>query len=580
MKYSFSITKDQIHANIKAVQELLVQKGLDACYVSSFDPFLNEYVPLEDCHRYYITGFTGSMAEVLVPAKGKVMLFVDGRYHEQADLEVDLDQVEVVKCRKQNTTEVIDRIKQADYKKVGYEAARTALGFFQRLKVVAELTSFNSEISELLSKPEEKTYPAVELVGEEHRGSGTMVKLGHIFNGAKDVAHYVTALDTIAWLTNCRGYHLPFLSSFLGRALVTHDKVYIFVEPNITVADRAKAEPGLNFISCTADGIRHQLEQIQKRYNLATINYDPGMLNVADFQMLGSVFDSSSLKSLDGGLVEFQAIKDEGEIKEFIDSFHRASKAVYNTIKWVKSGLAADKKISELDLYKETSAKYKEQGAITQSFNTISGVGPNGSIIHYSSPKKDLHIKKDDMILLDSGGYFAGGFATDTTRTFTGGAKKINDEYKRMYTLVLKGFVACHSAIFPEGLSGGILDGLARMPLYKNGANYNHGTGHGVGIHVHEGGAGLSPVRNCKMKAGQVVSIEPGYYTPGFGGVRIENVAVVEKHPQFEGYLYFKPLTLVGLEPDLIDESLLTSEEKEWLTGYESECKALGTSFA
>jgi Xaa-Pro aminopeptidase len=144
---------------------------------------------------------------------------------------------------------------------------------------------------------------------------------------------------------------------------------------------------------------------------------------------------------------------------------------------------------------------------------------------------------------------------------------------------VLKGVLACQFAVFPEGTKGNVLDGLARAPLFKHGFNYNHGTGHGVGVHVHEDGVRLSIASQMPMRAGQVVSIEPGIYIPGFGGVRLENVAVVEKHPNLEGMLCFRSLTNIGFDPALIDDSLLNSEEMQQLKVYETECAKRGNSF-
>jgi Xaa-Pro aminopeptidase len=248
-------------------------------------------------------------------------------------------------------------------------------------------------------------------------------------------------------------------------------------------------------------------------------------------------------------------------------------------MKWAKDSIKAGKRITELDLYNETSKKYKEQGAVDQSFNTIAGVGPNGSIIHYGNPSDEVVIKDNDMILLDSGGYFDGGWATDTTRTFFADAsKKPDPKMIEMYTLTLKGTLAVQSAVFPEGTKGMVLDGLARNAMRKKGYDYNHGTGHGVGIHVHEPGVRISSISNVPMKAGQVVSIEPGIYVPGFGGVRIENIAWVEKHPKYPNMLHFVPLVYIGFEPALIDMNMLSDEEKAVLNEYEAECSKRGNS--
>jgi Xaa-Pro aminopeptidase len=245
----------------------------------------------------------------------------------------------------------------------------------------------------------------------------------------------------------------------------------------------------------------------------------------------------------------------------------------------VKESVKAGKKVTELDLYHETEKKYQAEGSKELSFNTIAGVGPNGSIVHYGSPSDEVIIKNDDMILLDSGGYFDGGFATDTTRTFAGDSKaKMDPKKVEIYTLTLKGLLAAQSAVFPEGTKGMVIDGYARNAMRKKGYDYSHGTGHGVGINVHEPGVRLSAVSAMPLKEGQVVSIEPGIYIPGFGGVRLENIVYVIKHPTYKGMLCFKPLTTIGFDPALIDMNLLNEEEKAILDAYEGECEKRGTS--
>ena len=144
---------------------------------------------------------------------------------------------------------------------------------------------------------------------------------------------------------------------------------------------------------------------------------------------------------------------------------------------------------------------------------------------------------------------------------------------------MLKGTLNLQNAVFKSGTRGSGLDAICRQPLYQAGYDYAHGTGHGVGVHVHESGAGIGPTRNYLMHPGQVVSIEPGIYIPGFGGVRIENIGIVTEHPTFEGFLTFESLVYIGYDPLLIDESLLTAQEKIWLEQYEAECVKRGTSF-
>lgn len=581
MKKSFSLSNQTIKSNILKLKKIMSEKNLDAMYISSSDPFLNEYVPLQDNHRFYLTNFTGSTAEVLVLAGGKVRLYVDGRYHEQADLEVDATEVEVVKSTESIATDLIKDITKFNLKRVGYEADRTSLGYLKRLSQAANeaVALAAGELAKVIEFEKLPPLKEIQLIAREFRGRDTLEKTSSIFSD-KSEAMYLTALDSIAWITNCRGYHLPFLSSFYARALVTKEKVFVFVTPETPVSDKAKKEYGLEFIHLPFADLPKELEKIQNTLHLKKIFFDSGMINAADFGMLVRIFGTERLEEKAGGVYDWQSIKEPVEIQQMEASFKRSDKAIFNTIKWVKDSLKDKKRITELDLYHETTKKYQEQGAKEQSFNTISGVGPNGSIIHYGNPSDEVIIQKEDLVLLDSGGYFDGGFATDCTRAFLGGtaADKFNPKYAEIYTLVLKGLLACSNAIFPVGTKGIVLDALARNPMRKKGYDYAHGTGHGVGIHVHEPGVRISSISNVPMKEGQVVSIEPGIYIPGFGGVRLENIYHVVKHPEFPGMLKFVGFVFIGFDPALVDMNLLNNEEKAQLEEYEAECLRRGTS--
>ncbi len=585
MKKTFTLSNQTIKTNIEKIKKLMTERGLDGLYVSSFDPYLNEYVPLQDNHRFYVSGFTGSMAEVLIPVSGRVRLYVDGRYHEQADLEVDAKEVEVMKINGDSSTteELVRDIKKLGIKRLGYEADRTSLGYLKRLANSAPETHplVSGELAKIITFEPLAALKEIKHIAREYRGRDTLEKTRSILKDDKE-ALYVTALDSIAWITNCRGYHLPFLSSFYAKALVTREKVYVFVTPETPVSDKAKKESGLEFVSLNFADLPKELERLQNTLHLREVYFDPGMSNSADFSMLVKVFGTEKLTEKPGGLYEYQSIKEPVEIQQVEASFRKSDKAIFNTIKWTKDGIKAGKRITELDLYLETTKKYQAEGAVEQSFNTISGVGANGSIIHYGSPSDEVVIKETDMILLDSGGYFDGGWATDTTRTFfasTSSQVKPDPKMIEMYTLVLKGVLNLQSAVFPAGTKGMVLDGLARAPMRKKGYDYNHGTGHGVGVHVHEPGVRISTISTVPMKLGQVVSIEPGIYVPGFGGVRIENIAYTIKHPKYPDMLCFQPLVYIGFETSLIDMKLLNDEEKVILEEYEAECARRGTSF-
>lgn len=579
MANKFKLSVEQIKANIEALQAFMQKENLDFFYISSFDPYFNEYVPLEDCHRYYFSGFTGSVAEVLIPQIGKAKLYVDGRYHEQADLECDLSLLDVVKVP-QNMgliQSLKDDLQQAQKKTIGVEGDRTSLAFAEYLMEKYELRSYiKGELTSFIDFEKMPASPPVYQLTKELSGKTTAEKLKRIYTDRDNCAFYITAIDSLSWLTNCRGFHLPNTSSFLGRGLVLKDKVYVFVNQGVEVKCN---DTSIEFINCTTDQILNSLEKIKSEHSFDYVNIDKKMLNASDYEVLKQAFGESSLKGYTGGLIEYHSIKDTEEVEIIKDSFKRADKAIYNTIIWVKSQVAKGEQVSELDLYNKTTEMYKEQGAVEQSFNTIAGAGANGSIIHYSDPKADVIIDEDTMCLLDSGGYFEAGFATDTTRTFMGAKKEGSAEQKKIYTLVLKGTLALQNAVFKQGTKGNGLDAICRQPLYQAGYDYAHGTGHGVGLEVHEGGAGIGPTRNYPMKAGQVISIEPGIYIPGFGGVRLENIGLVVEHPKYEGFLKFESLVYIGFDPLLIDESLLNAQEKTWLENYEAECVKRGTSF-
>jgi Xaa-Pro aminopeptidase len=581
MKKTIDLSNQTIKSNIQKLKNIMSDKNLDAMYISSFDPFLNEYVPLADNHRFYLTNFTGSTAEVLVPLEGRVRLYVDGRYHEQADLEVDASEVEVIKCGPDSSlaADLLSDITLLNLARVGYEADRTSLSFLKRLSSLAPetLALAPGELAKVIEFGELDNPKEIKLIARQLRGRDSLEKTRSIFPEGE--AMYLSSLDTIAWLTNCRGYHLPFMSAFYARCLVYKERVFVFTAPNVPISAEAKKEIGLEFISLPLSDIPREIERIQNTLHFKKIWFDPGMINAADFSMLIKVFGTERMVEKSGGLYEWQSIKEPVEIQQMEASFAKGDKAIFNTIKWVKDALRSGKRVTELDLYHETSKNYQQMGAKEQSFNTIAGVGPNGSIIHYGNPSDQVIIQNDDMILLDSGGYFDGGFATDTTRTFYGISTQIDSRKKEIYTLVLKGLLACQSAVFPDGTKGMVLDGLARNAMRKKGYDYAHGTGHGVGINVHEPGVRLSSISLVPMRPGQVVSIEPGIYIPGFGGVRLENIALVERHPEFPKMLRFRPLVYVGFEPSLIDMGLLNEEEREMLNHYEAECSRRGTSF-
>lgn len=581
------LSKEEIKSNINSLKSFMKSKKLDSFYLSSSDIFLNEYVPLEECHRYYLTGFAGSTSECLVPLEGKVILFVDGRYYEQADIECDLNLVEVYKVPygmglRQAMKEVIASKK---LKSLGVEGDRIELSLYNDFQTQSRVTAFNnSELSNVLTFKETSFDKKIRELSLSLVGESTKDKLERILNPGE--AFFISALDSIAWLTNMRRHELPSQSTFRSKVLATRECVYLLMEHiegditneaiNLSVGKFSELE---NFFMMVDE---YESDWKKKAgldaYKINKVFYSANSTNTADFLKLSAHFGEDKLVNRPDGLVPFHAMKNPAELKSMQDSFNNGDTAIFQTISWVKENVKNGVDFSELDFYHKTNEFYKNNGALDQSFNTISAIGANSSIIHFGSPSADIPFKKGELVLLDSGGYFESGYATDTTRSFLSGGEA-SARQKEVYTLVLKSILNTMNAAFPDGSWGAVVDGVARQPIFAAGLNYNHGTGHGVGINVHEGGYRLSTTSNIPLKEHTVGSIEPGIYIPGFGGVRLENVAAVERHPEHKNMLHFRNMVYVGFDHDLIEEKMLSQQEVSWLEEYERECQKRGRSF-
>ncbi|AUN97981.1 hypothetical protein C0V70_07640 [Bacteriovorax stolpii] len=577
----------ELKNNINALKSFMKSKKLEGFYLSSSDIFLNEYVPLADCHRYYVTGFTGSTAEVIVPLEGRVMLFIDGRYYEQADLECDPSLVEVFKVPygtglRQAMKEAISSRK---LKSLGVEGDRIELSLYNDFKTQLKTEAFNNaELSKVISFQDFSFNKKIMELPLSLVGETTKSKLERILNDGE--VFFISALDSIAWLTNMRRYEMPSQSTFRAKALATRERVYLLMEHiegeiqsdviDLSIGKFSELEKFLALVNEYETEWKKKSGETTYKFN--KIFYSANSTNAADYLKLSAHFGVDKMINRPEGLIPFHALKNEAELQAMQDSFNKADTAIYETILWVKESIKNGASFSELDFYHKANEFYKNNGALDQSFNTIAAFGPNSSIIHYGNPSADVAFKKNEMVLLDSGGYFESGYATDTTRAFLSGGEA-SPRQKEVYTLVLQSILHTLNAVFPEGTWGSVVDGVARQPIFKAGLNYNHGTGHGVGINVHEGGFRLSTTSNVPLRENTVGSIEPGIYIPGFGGVRLENVATVERHPEYKNMLRFKNMVYVGFDHDLIDFNMLSEQEKTWLDEYEKECAKRGRSF-
>ena len=558
------MNKAQVLSKQQAIQAILAKKNVDAMVVTSFDRYLNEYVPLADCHRHDVTGFTGSVAEALLPTTGKAYLYVDGRYHEQADKECDSSLVEVVKCPYgvSNLEALEQTIIQNGYKRIAIEGERMGVGPWRRLCEICEVVVLGANDFSEVGFGAAPVQGQMKSIDESLCGESVQSKLNRLCRNGE--GHFIPSLDSVAWLSNTRGYQLPYQATSRVQAFATKDELILIPDTNADISDEVKKE-----FKIVSDISKLPLKAVSK------IIVYPQVTSVADFVALQSF--GIALEERVETITKLHADKNTVEVAMMEDSFARGDKAILKTLKWLKEAVTKNA-VTEQQWNDKTSEHYRELGALGQSFKTISGFGANSSIIHYGTPSKEKTWQEGELALLDSGAFFESGLATDTTRTILPSGIA-SAKHKEVYTLVLKGLLQAQNAIFPEGTRGQAIDSLARAPMRRFGYDYAHGTGHGVGINVHEGCFSLTPLSQVPLVAGRVGSIEPGIYLPNFGGVRLENIVVVEKHPTFKGMLKFRPLVWIGFEPALIDEALLNQEELKWLNDYESECLARGTSF-
>ena len=540
---------------IKKLRQYLSENKLDYLLVNTTDEFLVEYNELCNCARYFVTGFSGSTGDVLV-AQDKIWQFVDGRYHEQADAEVDHKVTEVVKLQLGQiySTELVNRIK--DNSTVGIVSKKVSLNFYKILK--SKLDKKHCKIkpleidpvslfTELKPTDNGQTVKQIDISIAGISADDKFKKLARKLK--QEDAYLDTNLENIAYLTNCRQYKTPFSSTFKAKAVITKNGVQIFSD------EKFESTIGKYYNILPLNDFEKVIKAVKKVF------FNPECINYYDYTLI----KSKAKEAQTDILKEMKAIKNDSEIAHFKKNYKRTDKVVNKAFQLVQNN-----ELTELELSDAVEKEYLAQGAHQLSFKTILAAGANSSIIHYSHPSKDVKIKNGDFVLLDCGGHFEGGYSTDITRTFVKGSP--TDLQKKVYTTVLKMFLnAYHYEVTPR-TTGFTLDSIARKIHKQSGLddfNFNHGLGHGVGISVHENPPTISCGKMGKriLKENMVFTIEPGLYKTGFGGVRLENSVYLTK---VNGRLKIQSLSCVPFQEDAIDYSLLNKQEKQWLKDWQA----------
>ncbi|WP_442808427.1 M24 family metallopeptidase [Trinickia soli] len=587
------------HACLSALLERL---ELDAVVVTSQDEFISEYVPRRNSQRFALSGFDGSagsgifLSEATAATIGspRFVLFVDGRYHLQAEAQCDKSRVRLEKLELGVPIwSAVVRWLSAHasvLRSVAYDAQRVSVAQRDQLLEGTREASLRwtaltaREVDRAIALPGwQVDRPIFELpesmTGTRIAGNVTMLNdrlRGHLRAPKARVCWLTCAADDLAYLLNSRGYHMPYASSPLGYLFVIGDQVALYLPQGCEhCAVEVESYPKLQVF-------RNDLAALGRFLALFDVDhvcYSADTVNCAMPDALRRVWPVARHTSY-SPLEAMRVSKTPQVLDQFRDAFARSSAAIAETMRWAKYGEAGQRHC-EYDLARRINDAYAARGAVGLSFATIAAHGPNSALAHYGAASRDIVLEDGELILLDSGAYYESGFATDCTRVVlrkTDASTAAQPWQREIYTIALKACIKGLVTRFPAHLTGAEVDGAVRDVCRTRGYDFNHGTGHGIGIHVHEGGVRFAPGSNYGLVPNAVISIEPGIYLAGKGGVRIENVVIIHPDSQDENKVGFENLVAVGYDWDLIAIDMLDDAERGYLREYERHCLALGNN--
>ncbi|SEB22471.1 aminopeptidase P family protein [Paraburkholderia sartisoli] len=567
-----------IPERIALLRGAMKRENLAAYLVPSADPHLSEYLPGRWQGREWLSGFTGSVG-TLVVTDDFAGLWVDSRYWVQAEAQLAGTGVQLMKMMGgQQSAPHIDWLAQnvASGAAVGVDGAVLGVAMARALSdaLTARGVALRTDV-DLLDTiwPQRPTLP-VEAVYEHtapHASVARADKLDQIRREMQQKGaqwHFISTLDDLAWLLNLRGADVSYNPVFVAHALIGLDSASLFVADGKVPQALADA--------LARDGIQvkpyvRAADALAALPSGSTLLIDPrritfGLLQVvpSSVKIVEAVNPSTFLKSR----------KTPAEAEHVRATMEQDGAALAEFFAWFE-GARGRETITELTIDERlTAARARRPGFVTLSFGTIAGFNANGAMPHYRATQAShATIEGNGLLLIDSGGQYLSG-TTDITRVVPVGT--INADHRRDFTTVLKGTMALSRAQFPRGIRSPMLDSIARAPIWEAGADYGHGTGHGVGyfLNVHEGPQVISHYAPAEawtaMEEGMITSIEPGIYRPGKWGIRIENLVLnreAEK-TEFGDFLKFETLTLCPIDTRCVDLALLRDDERAWLNAY------------
>lgn len=565
---------NEINQRLESLREVMRREHLSAFIFPSTDAHQSEYVADHWQGRTWISGFNGSAGTAVVTMKSAA-LWTDSRYFLAAEEQLKGTEFQLMKLKIEGTPTISEWLAQelqGENAEVGLDGMVNS--YHETMGLIADLrksggitvrTNFDPLGLIWTDRPAIPANP-VEIQPMEFAGESVASKISRIRTALRQRhadGMLISALDDIAWTLNLRGTDVHCVPVFVSYLLISSQQVSLYVD-SAKINDEVKAyltENGISLYSYNkvAEGLERYSE-----YNILLDGDETSYFLWETVKCQEIIAGNSPVPAM-------KAQKNDREIAGFRQAMLRDGVAMVKFLRWLKPAVEAGGQ-TEISIDRKLTSLRAEQHLFRDiSFDTIAGYQAHGAIVHYeATPETDVALKPEGLILIDSGAQYQDG-TTDITRTIALGP--VTEEMKHVYTLVLKGHIQLELAKFPDGASGTQLDALARECMWREGYNYLHGTGHGVGsyLSVHEGPHQIRMEwKPTPLRAGMTVTDEPGLYLSGKFGVRIENTLLIKDYQttEFGKFLQMESLTLCPIDLTPVDFSMLQPEEIEWLDTY------------
>lgn len=572
---------NNINQRLASLREVMKREHLAAFIFPSTDAHQSEYVADHWLGRAWISGFNGSAGTAVVTMTSAA-LWTDSRYFLAAEEQLHGTEFQLMKLRIPGTPSIAEwlgkELADVASPEVGldgwvnsYAATSSLISDLRKAGGITVRTNLDPLAEIWKDRPSIPENP-VEIQPLEYAGEDATSKILRIRKALRTYhadGILVSALDDIAWTLNLRGTDVHCNPVFVSYLLIASDKVSLFVdEAKVSAEVRAYLEAhGVSLYNY------NKVEDGLKAYSEYNILLDA---NETSYYLWKTV-KCQEIVAKTSPIPAMKAVKSEAEIAGYHRAMLRDGVAMVKFLKWLVPAVEAGGQTEMSVDRKLTSLRAEQEQFRDISFDTIAGYQAHGAIVHYeASPETDAPLKPEGLLLLDSGAQYQDG-TTDITRTIALGP--VTEEMKHIYTLVLKGHIQLELAKFPDGASGTQLDALARESMWREGLNFLHGTGHGVGsyLNVHEGPHQVRmEYMPAPLRDGMTVTDEPGLYLAGKFGVRIENTLLIKDYmeTEFGKFLQMESLTLCPIDTAPIDVDMLLPEELNWLNSYHAEVYA------